>query len=416
MKALESESAELDFSRYGDTLFEILFTGGRLKGGSVEIDYGESPLATNVFACADAASIKPYVTAFQHILRRRPFLVKNLENTLRRLLQSIEHHEQAERDTIASALSQVFIQKLGVPPENMFSVLLNDALVARGSVLAFLTIFARGFLAESTIEELMSVLKRGKVDGRLLEFFPQQRRTSAAFVEHFSAEGLEPLVSWWRKRYTDTRLKELKEAVGEAFVEGAPVQEVVDMVKAKRKDGALPDSELAGCLWDALLATLDTVGKNQQQVSNAVVRALRQWAKVLAVPVNTPKLEMELMYAIQTSCYDDPALIKAGSPTAFRLRWLAPLLWPSPSGRGQPPRPWRPCLPCSHASAPRGRTAQVFPDAVRNLYDKDVLSEETVLSWYKRGTNPKGRSVFVADLEKFVHWLEEAEEEEDDAA
>ena len=37
------------------------------------------------------------------------------------------------------------------------------------------------------------------------------------------------------------------------------------MVKAKRKDGSLPDAELAGALWVSLLATLDTVGKNQQQ-------------------------------------------------------------------------------------------------------------------------------------------------------
>jgi hypothetical protein len=55
-----------------------------------------------------------------------------------------------------------------------------------------------------------------------------------------------------------------------------------------------------------------------------------------------------------------------------------------------------------------------FPEVVRHLYDKDVLSEETILSWYKKGANPKGRAVFVKDMEKFITWLQEAEEEESD--
>jgi hypothetical protein len=114
VKALEVHGADLDYSRYGDTLFELLFTGGRFAGGSMELEYGESKLATNVrgaarrrgpaglcprkpfsafwrewrrggasraprlsraaatqvFACApEVVEIKPYVVAMQHILR-----------------------------------------------------------------------------------------------------------------------------------------------------------------------------------------------------------------------------------------------------------------------------------------------------------------------------------------------------------
>ena len=35
------ESVELDFSRYGDTLFEVLFAGGRLAGGGNVVDDGK---------------------------------------------------------------------------------------------------------------------------------------------------------------------------------------------------------------------------------------------------------------------------------------------------------------------------------------------------------------------------------------
>lgn len=85
---------------------------------------------------------------------------------------------------------------------------------------------------------------------------------------------------------------------------------------------------------------------------------------------------------------------------------------------------------------------KVFPEVVRTLYELDVLAEDTILLWYRKGTNPKGRyyfvtlhknkfikkilsnircngvlvllcrQMFVKGLEPFVNWLEEAEEEE----
>ena len=98
----------------------------------------------------------------------------------------------------------------------------------------------------------------------------------------------------------------------------------------------------------------------------AAVKQLRAWAKLLAAAASSRKAEMELLYAVQTSCYDDPALLKA------------------------------------------------WPEAVRHLYDKDVVSEETVMAWYRKGTLSKGRAGFVRALEPFVNWLQEAEEESDE--
>jgi hypothetical protein len=298
---------------------------------------------------------------------RRPFLVKNLENTVKKLLQLLEHYAAAERDKIALVISQVFIQRLGVPPENVFTVLLNDVVVAKGTTLAFVTSLFRGWLKDSTLEELMGVLRRGRVEDRLLEFFPQQRRSAEAFAAHFEAEGLGELVAHSRKRFADARAKELKETLTEHIAEGGSLAEALELLKLKRsKDGGVPEAELVGALWDAVLASVDAGGKNSQQVSQAVVKQLRAWAKLLAAGVGSPKGEMELLLRVQTSCYDDPALLKT------------------------------------------------FPEAVRHLYDKEVLSEATVLAWYKRGANPKGRAVFVKELEPFVTWLQDAEEESEE--
>jgi hypothetical protein len=293
--------------------------------------------------------------------------VKNLENTVKKLLQLLEHYGAAERDKIALVIAQVFIQRLGVPPENVFGVLLNDVIVAKGTALAFVTALFRGWLKDSTLDELMGVLRRGRVEDRLLEFFPQQRRTPDAFAAHFTAEGLSELVAYSRKRFADARAKELKDALTEHIAEGGSVADALELVKTKRaKDGGVPEAELVCALWDSVLASVETGGKSSVQVAQAAVKAVRTWAKLLSSGVASKKGEMELLNRVQTTCYDDPALLKT------------------------------------------------FPEAVRHLYDKDVISEETVLSWYKRGTNPKGRAVFVKELEKFVQWLQEAEEESEE--
>lgn len=315
--------------------------------------------------------------------------MKNLENTVKKLLQLLEHYGPAERDKIALLLSQVFIQRLGVPPENVFGVLLNDVMVAKGTSLSFLTCLFRAWLADSTLDELIAVLRRARVEDRLLEFFPQQRRTAEAFQAHFAAEGLDELVVYSRKRFSDARAKELREALSDLISDGGAVGDALDLLKAKRaKDGGLPDGEAVGAVWEALLGSVDTANKNSPTVIAAVVKQLRAWAKLLAAATGgKPKAQADLLSRIQTSCYDDPALLKS------------------------------------------------FSEIVRHLYDKDVLGEEVVrprlcqrpkpndltpaqqiLAWVKRGTNPKGRAVFVKDLEKFVAWLQEAEEESDGEA
>ena len=40
----------------------------------------------------------------------------------------------------------------------------------------------------------------------------------------------------------------------------------------------------------------------------------------------------------------------------------------------------------------------------------DVLSEDSILKWYKDGHSPKGKSVFLEQMKKMVEWLQSAEE------
>ncbi|KAK8477865.1 hypothetical protein V6N11_013825, partial [Hibiscus sabdariffa] len=59
--------------------------------------------------------------------------------------------------------------------------------------------------------------------------------------------------------------------------------------------------------------------------------------------------------------------------------------------------------------------AALFPQVLHLLYDKEILQEDAILRWAdeKEGADESDK-VFLKRSEKFIQWLKEAEEEEDD--
>merc|ERR1711976_771950 len=57
---------------------------------------------------------------------------------------------------------------------------------------------------------------------------------------------------------------------------------------------------------------------------------------------------------------------------------------------------------------------KTFNKIVLLLYKTDVLSEDAVLKWYKEAHSPRGWSVFMDQMKKFVDWLEQADEESEE--
>ena len=56
---------------------------------------------------------------------------------------------------------------------------------------------------------------------------------------------------------------------------------------------------------------------------------------------------------------------------------------------------------------------KLFASLVRLLYDEGLVAEDAVRWWARRGAAAKGRHVFLTDLEPFLRWLDEAEEEDE---
>jgi len=365
-KALDA--AELEYARYGDTLFEVFFTGGRLATGATLAE-GGARLQQNILASEPKReAVLPFIKVFQSLTRRRPFLIRGLENTLVKLLLSLEFFDAEGRKKIAIALALTFALKIGVLTDNIFSAMLNDRLVAKGTVLEVFTIFLQEFLAKDSIDDLVAILTRAKVVNRLMEFMPQSKRTPEEFQAHFKGAGLNNFVEWNVRRDIDRKVSELQEALVE-MISGdsdVPPQEVLNQVKARKEEHKLPDSEVLRMIWTALIKSVNTTGKNQQQIMQAIVGKIKAYHKLLKTFATNGKLELSLLLTVQVQCYEDNRLLK------------------------------------------------LFSDIVRVLYDADIVGEDTIMFWYKKGSHTKGRNVFLKDIEPFIKWLEEAEEDADD--
>ncbi|KAL6773686.1 FAP224 [Auxenochlorella protothecoides x Auxenochlorella symbiontica] len=363
------DSAELDFSRYGDVLFEVAFAGARLTTGG-NVSHEGKPLEFNILASpAETAAIVPYIKWFQTMIRRRPFLVKSLENTLIKLILSLEFYDDLGRKKIAIALARIFCMKVGVLPDRVLPTLLEDRLVQKGTILQFTTEFYVDFLSSDSVETLMETLRKARLEGRLLEFFPQQKQSWADFEDHFNAAGLKTLVEYSRRKLYDAHCAELRAFVRDTVAEGgegAALGALVPAMQARQEEWSLADGDVARAaflgLADSVLAS--AIGRNQQQVQFNVLRTVRHYAPALARFARAPRLEAALLQTVQVTCYEESRLLK------------------------------------------------IFKDIVKILYDCEVIGETAIRHWYTKGSNAKGRNVFLQDMQPFMQWLDEAEEEE----
>jgi hypothetical protein len=69
---------------------QVALTGGRTQPGTIKSDEGERHSYSILDCEPKREAILPYVLYIQKTLRRRPFLIKNLENVTRRYNKELQ--------------------------------------------------------------------------------------------------------------------------------------------------------------------------------------------------------------------------------------------------------------------------------------------------------------------------------------
>jgi len=266
-----------------------------------------------------------------------------------------------------SKITAIFLMQS--PPmvaPTVLSALFQDHLVKDGVALNFFTTLLKTWLTEKEAATVWALLKKAGVESRLLDLMPSTHRTQDHFRDHFNEAGLEQVVQFTQNQRLQAVKKELVTSLSKLVNEGDPVKEIVQHVKEQQEKLQLPEHELVVLVWTTLMGTVEW-NKKEDLVADQALRHLKTYAPLLATLTTSDKSERALMLKVQEYCYDNMVF------------------------------------------------QRVFQKIVLLFYNQDVLSEDTILKWYRESSNnTKGKNHFLDQMKKMVEWLESAEEEEGD--
>ncbi|KAI8839143.1 armadillo-type protein [Chytriomyces cf. hyalinus JEL632] len=363
---LETSADKLDYKRYADTFFEFLIVGGIVAPGGGVADDGARLNPFSIFACEDAvAPVRQRVDMINKLIRRYKYLQRKLEETLAHLLQYANKFTPENSHKLAITVGLCVSNTL--VPLAVVSTLLKEHLVKDGSALSFITAVFKTYLLDQPLDQLTTLLGRvGLVDDKLLEFFPQGKRSDEAFLKHFEVSGLKALNDYFNKRKGDVVKARVSEEMKELIAAGKTQEQISAWAKTEMKTNSWTEAETLLFLWDTIVSSTEWSTKSDN-FETQLVKTLNMYPKLLEGFCNSPKTEISLLQRVQTLCYQDARFIKH------------------------------------------------FRTIVTTFYKHDIVSEAAVIYWFEKGgALAQGKAVFLKQMEPFVEWLKAQEDDSDE--
>lgn len=367
-KFLDTAGSKLDYRRYGEALFDIILAGGILApGGTLAPDLDPSKTSRTdvcVFSAEnDLDVLRSYAQVITKLIRRYKYLEKTLEEEFKKVFMFLKGFTPDQREKLAKVTALLLAG--GQISTGVLTKVLQDHLVKDGIALEFIIEVFKPWLGEKDSSAVWTSLRKAGLDSRLIEFLPSSKRSIEHLSTSFKSHGLSQLLDYLKAQENKSVKKELQTQVGELLQNNVAVEEIVAIVKEQMKKQALPEQEVAVLLWTSLMSVVDW-NKRQELILDQAVKHLRKYASLLSAFTSSNKAELALLVRVQEYCYDNMTFMK------------------------------------------------VFEKILVLFYRADVLSEDTILKWYKEAHSPKGKSIFLDQTRKFIEWLQNAEEESEE--
>ena len=116
-------------------------------------------------------------------------------------------------------------------------------------------------------------------------------------------------VDWQLKKQRDNNVTELKANLESLFAEDQGTDAYLACVKDYKN--RVPEEEIVKVIWTCLVGSVNTVGKNQMQLMQMILKAIKSNKALLEAYTTSLKLELALLNALQVTCYEDSKLLKA---------------------------------------------------------------------------------------------------------
>ncbi|TFK20958.1 basic leucine zipper and W2 domain-containing protein 2 [Coprinopsis marcescibilis] len=358
----------LEFLKYADVLFEIILVGGLLQPGGSYVDDGAPTSPFTLFHVQEPVQteeIKQYIEVLNKLIRRYKYLQKPLEeSSLPSLLQYVNRWSPGQKDKLCVAVG--LLMATGLANASSLASLTKDHLVKNDVAVNAVTIIFRSYLSEQTMDHLSATLKRGGIKD-LTAFFPPNKRESKNLEEHFKKEGLPQVAEWWTKKQYAAIRENITRELADLVERGEAPDAMIASIKTLLEESPIPETEIIGCIWQALMTNVDWSAR-ADQIEGLALREVTKIAPILEAFTSGAKSQVALINSVQIHCYEDTRIMKA------------------------------------------------FPQILKVLYNKDVVSDQAIIYWQQKGSKPQGRQHFVKAAEPLVKFLQEedSEEEEDE--
>ncbi|KAH9368269.1 hypothetical protein HPB48_013466 [Haemaphysalis longicornis] len=408
-KFLDSAGSKLDYRRYGEVIFDILLAGGILAPGGTLIVEPDAAKPSQTDVCVFSAEnnmevLRSYAQLITKLIRRYKYLEKTLEEEFKKVLMFLKGFSPENRQKLARVLAvliaggqvsaavlqsalQDHLVKDGLALQCLLDVLQTwlderapppcGACCARpastrGSCDALQPVGALGWhilvMWPHDVSQKKGVLgpstnRESKRPPHIREFFPVSKRSPENFTATFKAHDISQLLDYQKAQEASSVKKDLQQQVSNQLKNEVPVKEIIQSVKEYMTKYSLPEHDVAVLLWMTQMSGMDW-NKKEELVADQALKHLKQYTPLLEAFTTTPRAEVALLVKVQEFCYDNMNFMK------------------------------------------------VFQKIVILFYKTDVLSEDSILKWYKGAHSHKGKSIFLDQMKRFVEWLQNAEEGE----
>lgn len=361
-KFLDSAGNKLDYRRYGEVLFDILIAGGLLvPGGSISQD-GEKPHTDRCLFAApeDMESMRNHEQIFTRLMRRYKYLEKMFEEEMKKVLIFIKGFTPLERIKLAR-MTALWIANNSVPP-HVLLVLNNEHLTKDGLALEFLLEVFVTFKKEKGTAPLVATLRKGGLDNRLLDFLPINKRSEEHLKAVFIEKELSDIFKLHKAQASQEAKRELTQLLIDDINDNKTTKDIIADVKDMATKSNIPEHEVIGLIWSTIMSLAEW-NKKEELVAEQAMKHLRSYTQLFGAFSTTQKAEMALILKVQEFCYENMNFMKA------------------------------------------------FQKIVLMFYKTEVVSEDSILKWYKEGHSNKGKMHFLEQMKQFIEWLQNAEEE-----
>lgn len=143
------------------------------------------------------------------LMRRYKYLEKMFEEEMKKVLVFIKGFSPSERIKLAR-MTALWIGNSAVPP-SVLTVLINEHLVKDGIALDFLVEVFVTYKQEKGLSSLTQALKKGSLETRLMEFFPNNKRNEDYLKSVFMEKGLTEIVKLHKNQASQEAKRELQQ-------------------------------------------------------------------------------------------------------------------------------------------------------------------------------------------------------------